>query len=65
MNDKRTFESCLERISEITSVLSSGNTELEESVSLYREANELLSRARNLLAEAEVKVAGISGGAEE
>ncbi len=60
MNDRNTFESCLARIDEIAGILSAGTAELEESLKLYREANELLGKARTLLAEAEVRISRIS-----
>ena len=64
MSEKETFERCLERISEITSILSAGTAELEESLKLYKEANELLAKAENILADAEVKIIQM-GSAEQ
>ena len=65
MDGKQTFESCVSRIDEIAGILSAGTAELEESVQLYREANELLAKARQILAEAEVKITEISSAAGE
>ena len=65
MNDRAGFEKCLARINEITGILSAGTAELEESIELYKEANGLLVKARNILAEAEVEMTRISGNAEE
>ncbi len=64
MSERESFERCLERINEITGILSSGSADLDGSVALYKEANELLAKARNILAEAEVKISEISGSGE-
>ncbi len=65
MEDRKTFESCLGRIDEIAGILSAGTAELEESLALYQEANELLARARKLLADAEVRITRIGEGPAE
>ena len=63
MNDKKTFENCLARIDEIAGILSAGTADLEQSLALYQEANDLLAEAKKALAEAEVRVARITESA--
>ena len=65
MNDKKTFENCLARIDEIAGILSAGTADLEQSLALYQEANDLLAEAKKALAEAEVRVARITEAAGE
>ena len=45
MSNKKTFESNLQRINEISALLQSGQISLDESVRLYKEACELQKNA--------------------
>ena len=56
MSNKKTFESNLQRINEISVLLQSGQISLDESVRLYKEACELTEKCRNMLNEAELKI---------
>ncbi|MBP0968625.1 MAG: exodeoxyribonuclease VII small subunit [Oscillospiraceae bacterium] len=60
MSTKRTFEDSLERINEISRILSSGEVSLDESIELYQEASELAVKCRKMLDEAELRIAKIS-----
>ncbi len=60
MSRKQVFEDGLNRINEISRILSSGEVSLEESVELYKEAAELAVACRKMLDEAELKIARIS-----
>ena len=60
MSKKQVFEDGLNRIGEITTMLSSGEVSLEESVELYKEAADIAAACRKLLDEAELKIAKIS-----
>ena len=60
MSRKQVFEDGLNRINEISRILSSGGVSLEESVELYKEAAELAAACRKMLDEAELKIARIS-----
>ena len=60
MSDKQKFEDNLDRINEISRILSSGEVSLEESVELYKEASELALTCRKMLDEAELRIAKIS-----
>ena len=66
MNKKMTFEKGLARINEISELLSGGEVELEQALKLYKEAQETLSRCRDLLADAEVELTELrNSGSEE
>ncbi len=56
MSNKKTFESNLQRINEISVLLQSGQISLDESVRLYKEACELTEKCRKMLNEAELKI---------
>ena len=56
MSNKKTFESNLQRINEISALLQSGQISLDESVRLYIEACELTEKCRKMLNEAELKI---------
>ena len=60
MSKKQVFEDGLNRIGEITAMLSSGEVSLEESVELYKEAADIAAACRKMLDEAELKIAKIS-----
>lgn len=60
MNSKQVFEDGINRINEISRILSSGEVSLEESVELYKEAAGLAAACRKMLDEAELKIARIS-----
>ncbi len=60
MSKKQVFEDGLNRIGEIAAMLSSGETSLEESVELYKEAADIAAACRKMLDEAELKIAKIS-----
>jgi len=55
-NDKMTFESALERMEEITNLLSQGNIGLDETTKLYSEGIKLASFCEKKLAEAKQKI---------
>ncbi len=50
------FEASLERIRAIVTELERGDLTLEESILRYREGAELLDGARNLIADAELRI---------
>jgi len=50
------FESALEKLEEITTLLESGETSLEESMSLYTQGLEIAKYCNEKLAEAEKKI---------
>jgi len=50
------FESALEKLEEITTLLESGETSLEESMSLYTQGVEIAKFCNEKLAEAEKKI---------
>jgi exodeoxyribonuclease VII small subunit len=50
------FESALEKLEEITTLLESGETSLEESMSLYTQGVEIARFCNEKLAEAEKKI---------
>ncbi len=50
------FESALERLEEITELMESGDTSLEESIDLYTEGLEIAKYCNAKLAEAEKKI---------
>ncbi len=50
------FESALEKLEEITTLLESGETSLEESMSLYTQGVEIAKYCNEKLAEAEKKI---------
>ncbi len=60
MNNKSSFESKINRINEIISLLSSGDTTLDESVALYKESIELSSDCKKMLHDAELKIVEMS-----
>lgn len=60
MSKKQKFEDNLERINEISRIISDGEVSLDESVELYREASELAAACRKMLDEAELRIAKIS-----
>lgn len=60
MSSKQVFEDGINRINEISRILSSGEVSLEESVELYKEAAELAAACRKMLDEAELRIARIS-----
>lgn len=53
---KMTFEESLERIREVVTQLESGELNLEESITAFREGSALLEHARALIADAELRV---------
>jgi exodeoxyribonuclease VII small subunit len=53
---EKTFEQALARIEEISEILESGQTALDESLVLFEEVNELSRFCRGKLDEAEKKV---------
>lgn len=53
---KMTFEESLERIREVVTQLESGELNLEESITAFREGSALLEHARTLIADAELRV---------
>jgi Exonuclease VII small subunit len=55
MNDM-TFEQALKRVEEITELLSTSAVTVEESVTLYKEASELLTVCSDKIANAKLKV---------
>ena len=50
------FESAIERLSEITDLLETGETSLEESVNLYTEGLKIAQFCEKKLAEAQKKI---------
>ena len=52
----KTFEQAMERLNQIVSLLERGETELEESVALFKEGTELAAFCNRQLNEAEQKV---------
>lgn len=60
MSGKQKFEDGLERINEISRILSDGEVSLDESVELYKEASELAIACQKMLDEAELRIAKIS-----
>ena len=62
MTDKQTFEQCVDRIRAIQEKLASSDTELEESIALYREATGLLTKATGILNDAKAEIAVITAG---
>lgn len=61
---KMTFEESLERIREIVNELESGELNLEESITTFREGSTLLDHARKLIADAETRVRVLTEEAE-
>lgn len=51
-----TFETAMHRIEEINERLSSGEVTVDESVSLYKEASQLLVHCHGLLADAKLQI---------
>ena len=52
----KSFESAIERLEEITSLLESGDASLEESIKLYTEGLEIAKFCEKKLAEAQKKI---------
>lgn len=51
-----TFEESMARLDEIVSLLNSGKTTLDESLTLYAEGTKLLSDCKKQLSEARVRI---------
>ena len=56
MEKKLDFESSLKRLEEIVNKISSGKISLDESLSLYKEGQEIIKNLETQLNEAEEKV---------
>lgn len=55
-----TFEQALDRLDEITVLLSDGNTTLEQSLALYAEGATLISQCTTQLQEAKITIEKLS-----
>ncbi len=55
-----TFEAAIQRLDELTELLSSGDVPLDEALSLFEEGIALIKHSNKLLDEAEQKVKVIS-----
>jgi len=62
---KITFENALYRIQEINDLISSGETSLDESLELFKEAAELISYCNKRLNEAKLVVEECRKGMED
>ncbi len=56
MAQKQTFEQALERLEEISRLLESGNTSLDESLKMYEEGMKLIDFCNAKLNEAQKKI---------
>ena len=63
--EKITFEQALERIREIVVELEGGELSLDASIERFRDGTALLDEARQLIADAELKVKILSGDEPE
>ena len=58
---KQTFETAMERLEEISGILSENNVTLDESLKLYAEAVKLLNYCNDKLNKATLKIQDIEG----
>lgn len=58
---KQTFESAMERLEEISKILSENNVTLDESLKLYAEGVKLLNFCNDKLNKASLKIKDIEG----
>lgn len=63
--EKITFEQALEKIREIVVELEGGELSLDASIERFRDGTALLDEARQLIADAELKVKILSGDESE
>ena len=60
--EKQTFEASMQRLEQIVRIMEKGEVELEESLRLFQEGTELISRCGKLLDEAQLQVKKIMTG---
>jgi len=61
MEEKLTFEAAVLRLEEITAKIENPNTALEESITLYKEATDLIRYCTKTIDEAELQVKSVLG----
>ena len=62
---KQTFETAMDRLEEITQILSDNNVTLDESLKLYAEGVKLLNYCNDKLNKASLKIQDIEGNLVE
>lgn len=63
-NNKLCFEQALDRVNEISALLSAGQVTLAESMELYKEASALVNSCREMLSAAEVQLVEITNASQ-
>ena len=63
-SDNLTYESAYNRISEISQLLESGETSLDESLKLFKESVDLIAFCNEKLKDAELKIKTIVDGVQ-
>lgn len=64
-NEKRSFESILARLEEITQKVNENNVSLEESLELFKEGYRLAKDAQAILENAKLSISEFEGGLNE
>ncbi|MEG0913356.1 MAG: exodeoxyribonuclease VII small subunit [Oscillospiraceae bacterium] len=62
MNFDYSYEQGIARLEQISNLLAAGNSTLDESLALFKEASELIVYCENLLKKAELAVESMSAG---
>ncbi len=65
MKENLTFEECIKKLETIAEILESGETTLEESISLYEEGMQLSKQCSKILGEAQQKIITLTEAEEK
>ncbi len=65
MKENLTFEECIKKLEIIAEKLESGETSLEESISLYEEGMQLSKQCSKILGEAQQKIITLTEAEEK